>query len=39
MLSPLLMPEQVAEYLQLNADTVYRLIRQRRLATTRIGRI
>ena len=31
-------PEQVAEYLQLTKDTVYRLIRQRRLAATRIGR-
>ncbi len=31
-------PEQVAEYLQLNKDTVYRLIRQRKLAATRIGR-
>lgn len=31
-------PEQVAEYLQLTTDTVYRLIRQRRLAATRIGR-
>jgi excisionase family DNA binding protein len=31
-------PEQVAEYLQLNTDTVYRLIRERRLAATQIGR-
>jgi excisionase family DNA binding protein len=31
-------PEQVADYLQLNTDTVYRLIRQRKLAATRIGR-
>lgn len=31
-------PEQVAEYLQLNKDTVYRLIRQRKLAASRIGR-
>lgn len=31
-------PEQVADYLQLNTDTVYRLIRERRLAATRIGR-
>ena len=31
-------PEQVAGYLQLNKDTVYRLIRQGRLAATRIGR-
>ena len=33
-----LTPEQVAEYLQLNTDTVYRLIRQKRLAATQIGR-
>jgi excisionase family DNA binding protein len=31
-------PEQVAEYLQLNTDTVYRLIRQKRLAASQIGR-
>jgi excisionase family DNA binding protein len=31
-------PEQVADYLQLNTDTVYRLIRGRKLAATRIGR-
>ncbi|MBI4318701.1 MAG: helix-turn-helix domain-containing protein [Chloroflexi bacterium] len=31
-------PEQVAAHLQLNKDTVYRLIRQRKLAATRIGR-
>lgn len=31
-------PEQVAEYLQMNTDTVYRLIRQRKLAATQIGR-
>jgi excisionase family DNA binding protein len=31
-------PEQVAEYLQLAKDTVYRLIRQRKLAATRVGR-
>src|SRR5947199_9838630 len=33
-----LTPEQVAEYLQLNTDTVYRLIREERLAASRIGR-
>ena len=38
MLGDILTPEQVAGYLQLNKDTVYRLIRQRRLAATRIGR-
>ena len=31
-------PEQVAEYLQLNTDTVYRLIRGRQLAASKIGR-
>ena len=31
-------PEQVAEYLQLNTHTVYRLIRQQKLAASRIGR-
>src|SRR6266508_3600631 len=31
-------PEQVADYLQLNTDTVYRLIRQRKLAAAKIGR-
>ncbi|MCL5256349.1 MAG: helix-turn-helix domain-containing protein [Chloroflexi bacterium] len=31
-------PEQVASYLQLNKDTIYRLIRQKKLAATRIGR-
>jgi excisionase family DNA binding protein len=31
-------PEQVAEYLQLTTDTVYRLIRQKKLAASRIGR-
>ena len=34
----MLTAEQVAGYVQLNGDTVYRLIRQRRLAATRIGR-
>lgn len=31
-------PEQVAQYLQLNTDTVYRLIRQNKLAASQIGR-
>lgn len=31
-------PEQVAEYLQLTTDTVYRLIRQHQLAASLIGR-
>ena len=30
--------EQVADYLQLATETVYRLIRQRKLAATRVGR-
>jgi excisionase family DNA binding protein len=34
----ILTPEQVAEYLQLNTDTVYRLIRQNKLAASQIGR-
>lgn len=31
-------PEQVADYLQLNTDTVYRLIRDGQMAAIRIGR-
>lgn len=31
-------PEQVAEYLQLNTDTGYRLIRQKKLPAAQIGR-
>lgn len=31
-------PEQVAGYLQLTKDTIYRLIRHKKLAATRIGR-
>jgi excisionase family DNA binding protein len=31
-------PEQVADYLQLTKDTVYRLIRGHKLAAARIGR-
>ena len=31
-------PEQVADYLQLNKDTVYRLIRSHKLAASKIGR-
>jgi excisionase family DNA binding protein len=31
-------PEQVADYLQLDKETVYRLIRRKQLAATRIGR-
>jgi excisionase family DNA binding protein len=33
-----LTPEEVADYLQLTSDTIYRLIREHRLAATRIGR-
>jgi len=31
-------PEQVAEYLQINTATVYRLIREKQLAASKIGR-
>jgi excisionase family DNA binding protein len=37
-MSEMMTPEQVAEYLQLTKDTVYRLIRRRQLAVVRIGR-
>jgi excisionase family DNA binding protein len=32
-------PQQVAEYLQVNTDSVYRLIRQQKLAASRVGRV
>src|SRR5438874_13522171 len=38
MLRDVMTPEQVADYLQLEKETVYRLIRDRKLAATRIGR-
>lgn len=38
MLHDIMTPEQVADYLQLDKETVYRLIRDRKLAATRIGR-
>ncbi len=38
MLRDVMTPEQVADYLQLDKETVYRLIRGKRLAATRIGR-
>ena len=38
MLRDVMTPEQVADYLQVATETVYRLIRQRKLAATRIGR-
>jgi len=31
-------PEQVADYLQLNKDTVYRYIREGKIAASRLGR-
>ena len=31
-------PEQVADYLQLTTDTIYRLIRQNKLGASQIGR-
>ncbi len=34
----ILTPEEVADYLQLTSDTIYRLIRENRLAATKIGR-
>jgi excisionase family DNA binding protein len=37
-LRDIMTPEQVADYLQLAKDTVYRLIRERKLAATRVGR-
>lgn len=39
MQTEVLTPEQVAEYLQLSPEVVYRLIRTHQLAATRIGRI
>lgn len=33
-----LTPQQVADYLQLSTEAVYRLIRRRQLAASRIGR-
>jgi excisionase family DNA binding protein len=37
MLREVMTPEQVAEYLQLDTETIYRLIRRRQLAATKIG--
>jgi excisionase family DNA binding protein len=37
MLRDIMTPEQVASFLQLDKETVYRLIRTRRLAATKIG--
>ena len=38
MLQDIMTPEQVADYLQMNIDTVYRLIRSRKLPAAKIGR-
>jgi excisionase family DNA binding protein len=38
MLRDVMTPEQVADYLQLDKETIYRLIRRKQLAATRIGR-
>ena len=38
MLRDVMTPEQVADYLQLDTETVYRLIRRKELAATKIGR-
>jgi excisionase family DNA binding protein len=38
MLREIMTPEQVAEYLQVGTDTIYRLIRRHQLAATRVGR-
>ena len=38
MVREIMTPEQVAEFLQLDKETVYRLIRRRQLAATKIGR-
>ena len=38
MLRDVMTPEQVAAYLQLDKETIYRLIRERKLAATKIGR-
>ena len=38
MLQDIMTPEQVADYLQMNTDTIYRLIRSRKLSAAKIGR-
>jgi excisionase family DNA binding protein len=38
MLREIMTPEQVADYLQLNKDTVYRYIREGKIAASRLGR-
>lgn len=37
-MQPIMTPEQVADYLQMNTDTIYRLIRSRKLPAAKIGR-
>ena len=38
MIRDVMTPEQVADHLQLDKETIYRLIRRKQLAATRIGR-
>ncbi|MGD9894835.1 MAG: helix-turn-helix domain-containing protein [Dehalococcoidia bacterium] len=38
MVREIMTPEQVADFLQVDKETVYRLIRRRQLAATKIGR-
>jgi excisionase family DNA binding protein len=38
MVREIMTPEQVADYLQVDRETVYRLIRRRQLAATKVGR-
>ena len=38
MVHDVMTPEQVADYLQLDRETIYRLIRRKQLAATKIGR-
>jgi excisionase family DNA binding protein len=38
MLREIMTPEQVAGYLQLNKDTIYRYIREGKIAASRLGR-
>jgi len=38
MLREIMTPEQVADYLQLNKDTVYRYIREGKISASRLGR-
>ena len=38
MLREIMTPEQVADYLQLNKDTVYRYIREGKITASRLGR-